>query len=203
MRFFKNFPYLLILSFCLNCNNKINDNSIEISLINFGNVDKSKIEFIKSTLEEKFKIDTIIEFNQELPKETFYEPRNRYRADKLIKYLKETYPTEKVIGISNKDISTTVHQHEDWGIMGLAYCPGKSCVVSTFRIFRNAKSESHKNERLKKIIVHEFGHTLGLQHCKNDKTCLMLDANGKVSTIDETDDFCNKCELKIKKYLKS
>lgn len=187
----------------MNCTNEIKDNSVEISLVNFGNIDESQIEFVKSTLENKFKIDSIILFDQELPKEAYYKPRNRYRADKLIKFLKENYETDKVIGITNKDISTTVDEHEDWGIMGLAYRSGKSCVVSTFRTFRNAKSDTHKNERLKKVTIHEFGHTLGLSHCENSKTCVMRDANGKVATIDETDDFCDKCNSQIKKYLKS
>lgn len=203
MNILKLIYFSLIILLCVNCSNESNENPAEISLVNFGNIEESKIEFIKSALENKFKIDTIIIFDQELPKETFYAPRNRYRADKLIHYLKENYDTEKVIGITDKDISTTVREQEDWGIMGLAYRPGKSCVVSTFRTFRNAKSETHKNERLKKVTIHEYGHTLGLPHCENSKGCVMRDANGKVATIDETDDFCSKCKSQIQNYLKS
>lgn len=202
MNVLKIFSGVLIILFCFNCEQNIRENSIQISLINFGNLDESRIQFVQNTLENKFKIDTIINFNQELPEKTYYAPRNRYRADKLIKFLKENYKTEKIIGITDKDISTTLGEHQDWGIMGLAYCPGKSCVVSTFRTFRNAKSETHKNERLQKVVVHEFGHTLGLPHCKNSKTCVMRDANGKVATIDEVDDFCSKCKSEIKSYLK-
>lgn len=203
MKFLQIIFYIIIFSFCVNCKQSTFSNSPKISLVNLGKVDNSQIEFVKSTLENNFKIDTIIIINQQLPEETYYKPRNRYRADKLIKYLKENFETDKTIGITNKDISTTVDQHEDWGIMGLAYCPGKSCVVSTFRTFRGAKSEEHRKDRLKKVTMHEFGHTLGLPHCKNSKTCLMRDANGKVSTIDEVNDYCEKCKSNIKKYLKN
>ena len=86
--------------------------------------------------------------------------------------------------------------------MGLAFCPGKSCVVSPFRTFRGANSEKHKKERLKKVFFHEFGHTLGLPHCENEKSCLMRDAGGKVSTVDETLDFCLECKTQIISYLK-
>src|SRR5690606_31835156 len=185
--------FLSIVLFCSNCTNNISENHVEISLVNFGNVEDSQMKFVQSTLEENFKIDTIINFNQKLPSETYYKPRNRYRADKLIQYLKENFESEKVIGVTDQDISTTVEKYEDWGIMGLAYRPGKSCVVSTFRTFRGAKSDQHKNDRLKKVVLHEFGHTFGLPHCENSKSCLMRDANGKVSTVDEVNDFCPQC----------
>lgn len=164
---------------------------------------KKNLTELKSSLKEQFHIESIQTIKTELPQETYYEPRNRYRADKLIRYLRDNYKTEKLIGITDKDISTTSGQHEDWGIMGLAFRPGKSCVISTFRTFRNAKSEEHKQERLKKVVFHEFGHTLGLPHCKNSESCLMADANGKVSTVDKVTDFCPKCRTKIRKYLRN
>ncbi|SMC79322.1 matrixin family metalloprotease [Moheibacter sediminis] len=203
MKLLKIISVPIIILFCVNCNQSNLKNSFQISLVNLGEVDSYQINFIKSILNENYNIDSVIVIGQDLPEETYYKPRNRYRADKLIQFLKENLDTDKVIGITDKDISTTVDQYEDWGIMGLAYCPGKSCIVSTFRTFRGAKSEEHKKERLKKVTMHEFGHTLGLPHCKNSKSCLMRDANGKVSTVDYVDGYCDKCKSKIQKYLKS
>ena len=197
----KIFLLSLFFLFCFLFCSKSNPTN-QITLVSFDQFNSEKLEFVEISLREKFKLDTLIIIQNELPSEAFYKPRNRYRADKLIHYLQENYKTDKVIGLTDKDISTTSGKHEDWGIMGLAYRPGKSCVVSTFRTFRGAKSENHKKERLKKVVFHEFGHTLGLPHCKNSNSCLMRDANGKVITVDETDDFCAHCKNQIAPYLR-
>ena len=190
-------PLVLILS----CGER-KSNNLEIQMVNFDYVNSNYVLFLKNELASQFRVDSIYILNQPLPESTFYPPRNRYRADKLIRYLRSHFQSDKIIGLTDKDISTTSRNQKDWGIMGLAYCPGKSCVVSTFRTFRDANSEEHKKDRLKKVVFHEFGHTLGLPHCENEKSCLMRDASGKVSTVDETSDFCLECKSQIKSYLK-
>lgn len=70
-----------------------------------------------------------------LPEQAWYEPRNRYRADSLIDWLKNRVNNnEIIIGLTSKDISTTKNEIKDYGIIGLGFTPGKSCVVSTFRL---------------------------------------------------------------------
>jgi archaemetzincin len=76
--------------------------------------------------------------------------------------------------------------------MGLGYRPGKSCVVSDFRL-----SCKNKNEQCYKLVLHELGHTAGLPHCKV-KTCLMRDAKGG-NPFDQEKSFCGEC----KSFLKS
>ncbi len=201
MKSTKIFLLSILISTCILSCSKSNS-STELTLVSFNQFHSAKLKFVEVSLKEKFKIDSLKIIQRELPSEAFYKPRNRYRADKLIHYLKKNFETEKVVGLTEKDISTASGKHEDWGIMGLAYRPGKSCVISTFRTFRGAKSEEHKNERLKKVIFHEFGHTLGLPHCEDSESCIMKDAEGKVITVDETDDFCEKCKSKIQKYLR-
>lgn len=129
----------------------------------------------------------------DFPSGSYYKPRNRFRADSIIKNLKTKIGQDSVIvGLSNKDISTTKGNIRDWGIMGLGYHPGKACVVSDFRL-----SEKNKKEQFYKVVLHELGHTEGLPHCKI-KDCLMRDAEGG-NPIDEEKDFCRDC----RKFLKS
>jgi archaemetzincin len=123
-----------------------------------------------------------------LPKRAYYAPRNRYRADTLIYILRNaTEDGHVTMGLTNKDISAEKGKVFDYGIMGLAYQPGKSCVVSTYRL-----SKKNINEQFFKVAIHELGHTQGLPHCPN-KTCLMTDAEGKNNT-DKENGFCIKCK---------
>jgi archaemetzincin len=123
-----------------------------------------------------------------LPKRAYYKPRNRYRADSLILIQKKVAKTNHVIlGLTHKDISTDKNEIKDWGVMGLGYMPGNSCIVSTYRL-----KKSNLKEQFYKVVIHELGHTQGLNHCP-DKTCLMTDAEGKNNTDNEKD-FCKKCK---------
>lgn len=126
----------------------------------------------------------------------------RFRADSLLNFLSaKAQQQEVVLGITNKDISCTkvvdgrvktpAAVYTDWGVMGLARCPGKAGVVSTFRL-KCADNEVFKT-RLFKVMLHETGHMLGLPHCSN-KNCVMTDAAEKISTIDNaTSVFCKSC----------
>lgn len=126
-----------------------------------------------------------------LPKSAYYPPRNRYRADSLIGFLGKVTPSGVVtIGLTCKDISTTKNGKADWGIMGLGFCPGNACIVSTYRL-----NKKNLESQLYKVALHELGHTQGLPHCP-DKTCYMLDAEGGNPTDQETG-FCPKCKTKL------
>ncbi len=128
----------------------------------------------------------------DFPKRSFYAPRNRYRADSIIKNLSSI--TEKgfiKVGLTDKDISVSKGKIADFGVMGLGYRPGKACVASSFRL--NPKK---KDAQFYKIVIHEIGHTQGLPHCPN-KTCFMRDADGANHT-DELTDFCDSCKTFLK-----
>lgn len=137
--------------------------------------------------------NVVLRQNIPFPENSYYKPRNRYRADSIIKNLKNRIGDDSVIvGLSNADISTTKNGIKDWGVMGLGYKPGKSCVVSDFRL-----SVKNKNQQFYKLVLHELGHTAGLPHCKI-KTCLMRDAEGG-NPLDQEKSFCSEC----KSFLKS
>lgn len=138
---------------------------------------------------KKYVPNAILERAEPMPKMAYYKPRDRYRADSIIHWLnRRAGKDEVIIGITAQDISATKDSHEDWGVMGLGYCPGKACVVSSYRV-RN------KNN-FYKVIIHEMGHNMGLPHC-NVKLCFMRDAEGHDTTDEETD-FCEKCKGVLK-----
>jgi archaemetzincin len=121
-----------------------------------------------------------------LPRSAWYAPRKRYRAEKLLAFLdREVLPDsgcDIVMGFTRVDISTTNGSHADWGILGLAWIGGPSGVVSTRRLGRNVGPRS-KTMRAVKVMNHELGHVLGLDH-HDVEGCLMEDAGGTVKTVD-------------------
>ncbi|MCH7945816.1 MAG: hypothetical protein IIC73_07365, partial [Armatimonadetes bacterium] len=92
-------------------------------------------------------------------------------------------------GLTAMDISTTKGEYEDWGVFGLGRVNGSSAVVSTFRLNRDGVSEEQFQERLYKVVVHEYGHTVGLPHCTESDVCPMQDKRGKVKTVDDSNSF--------------
>lgn len=191
--------YFLILLFSLiSCTKKNKKDSIEkipgqkvIVIQPLGNF---KLEQSNKILSEIRTINpnVVLRATIPFPENSYYRPRNRYRADSIIKNLKNHIGKDSVIvGLSHADISTTKNGIKDWGVMGLGYRPGKSCVVSDFRV-----SPKNKNQQFYKLVLHELGHTAGLPHCKV-KTCLMRDAEGG-NPLDEEKDFCKNCTSFLK-----
>jgi archaemetzincin len=123
-----------------------------------------------------------------LPASAYYVPRNRYKADSIITCLRRFGNADTVVlGLTNKDISTTKSTHADWGIMGLGYTPGPACVVSSYRL----RSDNYSSQ-LYKLVLHELGHTQGLPHC-SVKSCYMRDAEGG-NHLQEEIAFCEDCK---------
>lgn len=139
------------------------------------------------------KKDVVLLPQKSFSKNTFYPPRNRFRADSILKVYGNTFKTDTIfVGLTHKDISTTLNKNKDWGVMGLAKCPGNVCVTSTFRVDK----KKIKNQFFK-VVIHEIGHTEGLPHCKN-KNCIMMDANGK-NILDSKTEFCTSCKKHLEK----
>lgn len=137
-----------------------------------------------------------------MPESGWYPPRRRHRAEKLLEFLDTLVPQRPectfFVGLTSLDISTTKEPYPDWGIFGLGEIGGPSAVVSSLRLSRNVKSSALVQERLVKVVNHELGHVLGLDHCPVDR-CLMEDAAGTIRTVDrETGAFCEACATRLR-----
>lgn len=211
IRFFKLFSCLLVSVVLCNCSEHDLDGSrvVRVAIQPFGNFSGALTDSIASVFRKTFHVETIILASRPLPSKAFTKVKTpRYRADVLLTYLKDLQPdtVDYIVGVTSEDISTTKRdvfgnikspkeKYSDWGILGLGYCPGPSCVISTFRL--GHKSHSVFIERLKKISIHELGHNVGLDHCdKND--CVMQDAAETIRTIDRSRlDLCMNCKTKV------
>jgi len=157
-----------------------------ITLQPFADIPRENVDYVAQYL-KKIYANVVVNTPIEFPKNSLNQAKTRYRADSLIRFLSaQTKPGYLTIGLTTRDISTTKNT-PDWGVMGLGFCPGKSCIASSFRL-----KGKNKMEKLFKVAIHELGHTQGLPHCPvND--CLMHDAEGK-DRLNEEKEFCKKCK---------
>ena len=179
----------------------------KIGIQPFTDFSETLMDSVQSSIQSYYGADVVILPSVEHREKNFVQIKSpRFRADSIIRDLKRSKPEdlELVIGLTTKDISTTKYEggsikkpaskYEDWGIFGLGYRPGGSCVVSTFRIQHHDRRIYLS--RIRKICLHEIGHNLGLKHCENE--CFMKDAAESIKTIDAVPmELCERCRNKI------
>lgn len=208
MKFLYSLVFIFILSYC----GKVHTSKKVIAIQPIGDFESAMVDTITQTIKIVYAFKEVkILPNIPIPKRAFVQIKSpRYRADTIIKLLKQRKPKSinYVIGLMSKDISTTKRdrwgkvlepksKYIDWGIFGLGYVPGPSCVVSSYRV-RNGNQNRYR-QRMKKVCMHEIGHNLGLKHCSHGKKCLMRDAAETIKTIDQVQlSLCNYCKEKIK-----
>jgi len=175
------------------------EGSLKIGVIYFSPIDvKLKKDLLYNIgITYRCNVDEI-EGLRTLPTEAYFKARNRYRAPIILEYLKTIHGYDKIIGVTSNDISTTSRGVYDWGVLGLGYCPGKSCVISTYRM--KTSNKALFKERFIKIALHELGHTMGIPHCAKDLKCFMSDAEGTVRSVDREEmSLCSSCKKILNK----
>ncbi len=192
---------LLILCLTsLGCNEnikaKVNKPTVLLQPLQFA--DTTTLQLLKDSVAHFYNVSVVIAADKLFPAHAYYKPRNRYRADSTIKWLKQLKPdsVRTIVGITNEDISVSKAEHKDYGVMGLGYSPGHVCIVSTFRPSKTATSKRHLQQRMVKLVLHEMGHNFGLPHCSNE-TCFMVDAEGQMK-LDQEKELCEACRKKLK-----
>jgi len=196
---------VIIIALFISCSNQ----SKTIGIQPYGKINQNLIDSVKVILKRSYNSEVVVLNNKELPKYAFVNIKSpRYQADSLLIDLSENRPDSIsfILGITSKDISTTKRgsdgniktpksKYIDWGIFGLGYKPGESCIISTYRL-KNIKADLFIS-RVQKISVHEIGHNMGLDHCDIEK-CVMQDAVETIKTVDlEGYELCKKCINKI------
>ncbi len=158
------------------------------------------VECVRQSLQAFYNFEVTVAAREALPRDAFYAPRQRYRAEKLLDYVQQRLAADvdRILGLTSVDISTTKGSVFDWGILGLGTIDGRTCVLSSYRCQRRVRHRADARIRLGKVAVHEIGHTLGIEHCPTPG-CLMQDAEGSVLTVDNERDLCQRCREHLAK----
>lgn len=167
-----------------------------VVILPLGSVEREYLDEVASAIQARVDVRVRFDPPRALPKSAFYEPRKRYRAEKLIDFVQSDFPQDawKVVAVTQAEISTTKGAIQDWGIAGLGLIGGQTCVLSTHIYQKHSKTKAALLRRLDDLAVHEFGHTLGLEHCPTDG-CVMRDAKGNAIKSADTSTlrYCDRC----------
>jgi len=163
-----------------------------------GKVNQDDLNLVVSTISDFYGFEVIVNGEFPLIDSLKVKNTNRYQANRILS-ASNTMNVDldgKVLILTSYDICTDRKLngvlHKNWGIFGLAGIGKQSTVISTYRM------KSNHNSRLAKVVVHELGHTYGIPHCHENKNCVMNDAKGKGSTVDNVTLYiCDNCRKKI------
>ena len=143
----RNFILTLLTLCTIGCAEKPISDTTTVGVIPYKGISSKKVTDLRAAIIEYYGVDVKLLPEQNLPDKAFVTIKSpRYRADSLIQIQQRNMPAgvDHIMGLTESDISVTKHdadgkikspawKYNDFGIMGLAYCPGNSCMVSGYR----------------------------------------------------------------------
>ena len=109
--------------------------------------------YLKKSIKEFYGYDCVIKTKISFTNDILASSRTRYEASKI---LNKYNSNQNVLIITEKDIAyRKSSQFPEWGIFGLGLRPGKTCVISTFRLKKKVTNQKII-EHIKKDILWLF-----------------------------------------------
>ena len=170
-----------------------------VEIIPLGGIEAAIKREVSSALRNVYGADVSFREAKQMPHTLYDKSRGQYRAEGLLELIAHTGRADKIVVITNEDMYYTGRNY----VFGLAYLGGKACVISTYRLKRRTQREfSNKTEqevfvgRVRKEVIHEVGHTLGLEHCSNNR-CVMS-FSPTVLDVDRKEEYlCGSCRREL------
>ena len=172
------------------------ENQVKITLKPVGDVADGTAEKLKDTVGSIFHcvVETKAGFGDLA--QAYNPEKNQYDSSKLLASLGKAEREERVVGIADVDLYVPRLNF----VFGEADIDLGTAIVSLCRLRQEYygldPDEALFLERATKEIVHELGHTFGLEHCPNNK-CVMHFSNSLADTDVKEMHFCDKCRPKI------
>jgi archaemetzincin len=147
---------------------------MRIDLVPVGDLEEGVVETSRDVLRERYGAEVVPRSPVAVPDGAYDGASGQYNAEHIISVAERVGHGGKNLAVTDVDI---FYRQRNF-VFGLAYLEGKGCVVSTNRLRMTADGgevgddEETFFDRVRKEVVHEVGHTLGLRHCDED-TCVM------------------------------
>ncbi|GAA0453346.1 archaemetzincin family Zn-dependent metalloprotease [Halococcus dombrowskii] len=148
---------------------------MHVDIVPVGDVPVPIKRAASAGLRSVYDCDVMLHDASSLPDDAYDESRGQYRAEAFIELAGHVGSAEKNIALTTEDL---FYRRRNY-VFGLAYLSGNGSVVSTYRLQTaadggslNRSDDDVFSERVRKEVVHEIGHTLGLEHC-DDERCVM------------------------------
>jgi archaemetzincin len=147
---------------------------MRIDLVPVGDLEDGVVGTSRDVLRERYDAEVVVRSPAPVPDEAYDRKSGQYNAERIISVAERVGYGDKNLALTDVDI---FYRQRNF-VFGLAYLDGKGCVVSTNRLRMTADGglvdddEETFFDRVRKEVVHEVGHTLGLRHCDED-TCVM------------------------------
>ena len=160
----------------------------EISLYLYDDFPAKKAQMLADALKETYPSVSIQKEPLVLPKEHYNRERKRYSGTGLLKDLSKLHKGTVVMGLTDEIIFKANELSPTYGIFGVSPVGAYVAVISSTR----PSGKQHTNDHLVKLMMHELGHSFGLNHCSNQH-CFMVDAEHG-NKFSQTPSFCNECK---------
>lgn len=170
-----------------------------VDIVPVGEVPAAVKREASSGLRSVYDCDVAIHEAEPIPDGAYDSGRNQYRAEEFIELAGRVGSGEKNIALTHEDL---FYRRRNY-VFGLAYLSGGGSVVSTYRLqtssdggFSNRSASDVFQDRVRKEVVHEIGHTLGLEHC--DQTHCVMSFSPTVREVDiKEENLCGTCSRTV------
>jgi len=159
-----------------------------IKIYSYGNVSEAKLELLASELKKCYTRVELVNQHLDLPKEYYHQRRNRYSGTGLLKDLGRLRKNSVVLGVTEEVIYKANEISPTYGIFGVSPVGAHVALIS----LTQPSGRKHTDDHLVKLMLHELGHSFGLNHCA-DEHCFMVDAEHG-NKFSQTPSFCKDCK---------
>lgn len=174
--------------------NQLNKHNILISPI--GALDPAILAKISQAVQKVFGLQTENISLLTDAEFAFNPSRGQYSSTLILEKLTDLAPDQafKILALCEIDLFIPILTY----VYGEAQLSGKSCIVSFFRLKKQAEAF---DRRAIKEAIHELGHTFGLRHCP-DHACLMHYGRSIDDVDRKSDQFCRYCRVMLDDVIK-